>query len=98
MLLSLQASISILEHFTSNNNLSNLQLLTREENGVKRHKRWVVDRMNFYKVYEHGVYKGLMNYVDLDNKYKIKRHDISKYNAGTKTRRINELGIVLEKV
>lgn len=91
-------TVDHIDNDVTNNNLSNLQILTREENGTKRHKKWVKDKMNYYKVYKNGIYKGVMNYVDMDNNFGIKRHDINKYNIGYKTRRIKELGIVLEKV
>lgn len=91
-------TVDHIDNDVSNNKLSNLQLLTREENGIKRHKKWVVDRMQKYKVYKNKEFVGIMTYVELDDMFGIKRHDINKYNAGKPTKRIKSLGIILEKV
>ena len=91
-------TVDHIDNDVTNNKLSNLQLLTREENGVKRHKEWVYDRMQKYKIYINGEFVGIMNYIELDEKYDVKRHDIIKYNAGFLTKRIKSISMGLEKV
>lgn len=91
-------TIDHIDNNCKNNKLENLQLLSREENAVKRNKDWVEDRMYKYEAYIKGDYKGTYNYKELDKNFGIKRYEINKYRANQSTQKFKKNEIILRKV
>lgn len=79
------------------NRLENLQLLTREANAVKRHKNWVKDKRCHYKVID-GEKECIMDRFEIEEVYGLALHDINRLNAGFKTKKYLNSGLIIEKV
>ena len=91
-------TIDHIDNNCKNNNINNLQLLTREENAVKRTKDWVEDRMFKYETYINGEYKGIYNYKELNENFGIKRFEINRYRSNNPTMNFKNNNIILRKV
>lgn len=91
-------TVDHINNMVDDNRLDNLQLLTRVENGVKRHKLWVKDRRNKYKVYVGGSLEFVGDRFDIEDKFGLSTTDIYSSVKGLTTRRLKSLDIVLEKV
>lgn len=95
-----------IDHINSNcsdNRLSNLQLLTREQNTSKAAKgktTWQKGRKHtrrtMFKTYMYGEYVGTYDRKELHSLYGLSRHDTDNHNKETKNKIIK--GIKLEKV
>ena len=74
-----------------NNSLTNLQVLTRYENCVKRSKDWAYERQNVYKVYDYNDdNEKILKTTDIMNQYGISNVTIFKMGA-TGNRSSNQL-------
>lgn len=91
-------TIDHINNIATDNRLENLQLLTREENAIKRHKRWIYSRRDTYMVEVNGEYIGILDSKQLISIYGLKIDDLNKYKKGIFTKRIRQLGMTLKKV
>lgn len=90
-----------IDHINNNcrdNRLENLQLLTREDNAVKRNKSWVEGKRSHYKVYRDNEFLGIMNRFELEENFGLSYRDLHYSDKGIKTKRIVKVGIELKKV
>ena len=81
-----------------NNNITNLQLLTREENVSKARKNKPSEKKYKYKLYKNGIYLGLYNRKQLEDKIGLKHKDY--YQNTTRKKAITAKGYywILESV
>lgn len=92
-----ELTIDHMDNNKYNNWLINLQLLSREDNAVKRSNDWVRLRHKTYRTYREGIYLGIFTRKDLKNLFGITKDDILKYFKNQTSKRLNRLRIVLKE-
>lgn len=91
-------TIDHIDNNRKNNKIENLQLLSREENAIKRNKDWVENRMFKYETYINNDYKGVYNYKELKEYFNIERYEINRYKINKPTQKFIKNNIILRKV
>ena len=96
-------TIDHIDNNKQNNNINNLQLLTRGDNTSKANKKRIgekriLDSNKKYKLTIKHEFKGLFTYSELVNEYKISEWHISQFKKGNYPKKLLEKGILLERV
>lgn len=91
-------TVDHMNHIKEDNRLTNLQLLTRVENGTKRHKNWVKDIRHKYNVYVNNDLMFTGDRFEVCERFQLTISDINKTNQGKTTRRLENNNITLKKV
>lgn len=92
-------TVDHINHIRNDNRLENLQLLTRVENGIKRHKNWVEDRRNKYIVFQNKRELGIYNTKQLEDIFNLSYDEIYNYTAQNHlSKKMKALNITLKKV
>lgn len=97
-------TIDHIDNVKTNNNLNNLQLLSRSENTAKANKRRKGKTKNgnvnrsFYKLTINDIESGVFDRRELIDKYNISPYHITQINKGNYPKILKEKGIILERV
>lgn len=92
-------TVDHINNVRTDNRLENLQLLTRIQNGTKRHMNWVDGKRNKYIVYKNGVEIGIYNTRQLKESFNLSYMEIYTYIKERQvSKKIKSLDITLKKV
>lgn len=91
-------TIDHINNIEGDNRLSNLQLMTREKNAVKRDYSWIESKRNHYNVYVDSQYQGVFDRFQIINEGWLNAYDIALFDSGKSSRHYRSSGVVLEKV
>ena len=98
-----EMTIDHIDNNKQNNNIANLQLMTRADNTIKANKRRVgekrvVDKNKIYKLIINDELIGVFTYGELVKSYKISPYYLSEIKNGNYPKKLKDKNIIIERV